>query len=276
MCYLKCVVTDCSLPDHLYFVEFNLGLQLSNLFKIKCNNRTPHAFAPNAFYSSVFQLIKTHHITLEELTQGTVNNIYKRIVYEMNDLGCKTDYHCILNKSLPSYLQSFNSELHFNLLPLKSMFLEWRLDNQSTCYFCDVGQETTYHVFGLCEKLKGFWKMLSSVHLKLTGQAFCYERMRKNFHLDFSTISGINKFYKKTVLYMNTVANYCIWKHRNDICYNFVNFDVKSIVDRFIRSVGAQKHVDKFNMTKSYCIPYIDKLYDLLVRETRQFPFDNG
>ncbi len=194
----------------------------------------------------------------------------------MNDLGCKTDYHCILNKSLPSYLQSFNYKLHFNLLPLKSMFLEWRLDNQSTCYFCDVGQETTYHVFGLCEKLKGFWKMLSSVHFKLTGQAFCYERMRKNFHLDFSTISGINKFYKKTVLYMNTVANYCIWKHRNDIRYNFVNFDVKIIFDRFIRSVGARKHVDKFNMTKSYCIPYIDKLYDLLVRETRQFPFDNG
>ena len=94
--------------------------------------------------------------------------------------------------------------------------------------------------------------------------------------MDFSSILGINKFYTRTVSYMNTVANYSIWKHRNEIRYESHDFDVKALINKCTRSVGARRHVDKYSLSKSYCVPHIEKLYELMVGERRFFPFDNG
>ena len=157
------------------------------------------------------------------------------------------------------------------------MFLEWRLDNESCCYFCGVGQESTYHVFGSCEKLKGFWSFLSKLHVLLSGQVLCYINMRKNFHLDFTVLPGVNNLLKKTLIYMNTIANYSIWRHRSEIRYNFISFDIQAVVNKFIRSIGARRHIDKCSrLTETYQVPYIEKLYELAKAQSNNFPFDNG
>ena len=75
---------------------------------------------------------------------------------------------------------------------------------------------------------------------------------------------------------MNTVANYSIWKHRNEIRYNSVAFDINVVINKFTKSIGARRQIDKYNTSKSHCIPHIDLLYDLIVGERGQFPFDNG
>ena len=63
-------------------------------------------------------------------------------------------------KYLPSYLQTFNYKLSHELLPVKTMFREYALDNDSRCTFCEIGLETTLHMFGLCEKLEIVWRFL--------------------------------------------------------------------------------------------------------------------
>ena len=75
MKYLKCLVYNLELPSCLYFMEYNLGLQLCSLFNLHCNSRTPHAFSPNQHHGSVLQLIRHHRISLVELTEGCVNLI---------------------------------------------------------------------------------------------------------------------------------------------------------------------------------------------------------
>ena len=134
---------DEELPCNLYFVEYNLGFQLSNYFNIPYNNNTSHAATPNECYSNIFQTIRHHHITLKELTEGSINSIYRRIIYDYNRTMINFKSYRILCKVLPSYLQSFNYKVHFNLLPVKSIFREWQLDNDSCCYFCKIGPETT-------------------------------------------------------------------------------------------------------------------------------------
>ena len=54
MKFLKCLMLDETLSSNLFYVEYNVGLQLRNYFSIPFNNSTPHAAIPNEFYSNGF------------------------------------------------------------------------------------------------------------------------------------------------------------------------------------------------------------------------------
>ena len=112
-------------------------------------------------------------------------------------------------KFLPSYLQTFNYKLHFDMLPVKTMFREYALDNDSVCYFCSIGPESTVHVFGSCEKLKFLWMFMNKVHFLLTTNYFDYDASRKMFQLDLSNVSCAG-IYEKTLVYFTSVTNYTI------------------------------------------------------------------
>ena len=183
MKYLRCIVSEEELPCNLYFVEYNVGHQVRNYFNIRVNNNTPHAVTSNTFYSNILQLIRSHNLTLTELTEGSVNSIYRRIIHDLNHHMIHFKAHRILSKVLPSYLKSFNYKVHFNLLPLKSVFRDWQLDSDSCCYFCQVGYETVNHIFGTCEKLRGLWVILGEVHASVSGSDFDYELNRHNFNI---------------------------------------------------------------------------------------------
>ena len=275
MKYLKCIVLgDEELPSNLYFVEYNIGYQVCNYFNIPVNRNTPHGMTPNTFYSNVLQIIRSHNITLKELSEGSINSIYRRILYDLNRSMINFKSCRLLSKVLPSYLQSFNYKTHFNLLPLKSMFKDWQLDNDSCCYFCGVGYETTFHLFGTCEKLRGLWVILRNVHVTISQEDFNYEYNRRNFRIDL-TNAPCNQNFEKTLVYLNTIANYSIWRHRNDMRYHFEIFNLKAITSKMIRSIGARRHVDT-KLTESRRIPFINQLYEVLVHAVNQFPFDNG
>ena len=274
MRYLKCLLNDEELPCNLYFVEYNIGFQVCNYFGISCNNSTLHAVIPNSFYSNILLLIRRYNITLKELSEGSVNSIYKRIIFDFNRCMINFKSFRILSKCLPSYLQSFNYKVHFNLLPLKSMFREWQLDNDSCCYFCGVGYETIHHLLGTCEKLRGLWVILNETHLSIVNENFDYGHERRNFHIDLTSVS-CNRNFEKTLIYLNSIANYSIWRHRNDIRYKFENFSLKALTKKMIRSIGARKRVDP-NMSDSFRVPFIDQLYDTLVNAVNHYPFDNG
>ena len=154
------------------------------------------------------------------------------------------------------------------------MFREWQLDNDSCCYFCGVGYETVHHLFGSCEKLKGLWDVLRKVHNSIFRVDFNYQYNRNNFRIDLTNVS-CNRNFEKTFVYLNTITNYSIWRHRNDIRYENQTFSLEAIARKIIRSIGARRNVDP-KMSESFRVPHINQLYNALVLEVNQYPFDNG
>ena len=120
------------------------------------------------------------------------------------------------------------------------MFRAWQLDNVSRCYFCEVGYETINHFLGTCKKLKGLWVILREVHACVFGTDFDYEYSRRNFCIDLTNVL-INRNHEKTLVYLTTITNYSIWRHRNDMRYKCENFDLMVIANKMFRSVFEEK-----------------------------------
>ena len=102
MRYVKCKVENVAISNDLYFVEYYVGIQLARRFGFRVDNRTPHASQPNTFYNYVLAIIRTYNISVEELVAGSINKIYKRIIFSLNERNRKGKYYRILSSVLPS------------------------------------------------------------------------------------------------------------------------------------------------------------------------------
>ena len=145
--YIKCRIENVELPKELFFVEYHIGIKLSQYFKLPVNNSTLHTDRPCEVYSHIFEMIKRYKITFDELVKGSTSLIYKRIILQRNPEIPSANYNRIFSNVLPSYLQSFNFKLHYNYLPVKTVFRQYALDNNTTCYFCYVGPESVFSCF---------------------------------------------------------------------------------------------------------------------------------
>ena len=243
MKYVKCRVEEVTLPNELYFVEYHIGIHLSRLFNFRINNCTTHTDRPCEVYSNVLEMIRLYKITRDELAKGSVNKIYKRIILDLNQHVGKLKFYRMLSNVLPSYLQSFNYKLHNNLLPVNTMFREYALDNNSCCYFCGIGPESIFHVFGTCEKVQVLWRIASETVLALTHKQFDFVDIRRNLLLDLVCVNlgAFHGDYEKLLIYLNTVLNYSIWKERNEIKFNFKCFKIDNIVSRVIKSMRGRR-----------------------------------
>ena len=81
----------------------------------------------------------------------------------MNDFSESPRWELLHHKIMPNYLISFNYKVHFNLLPVKSKFLDFQLDNSSRCKFCNLNYKTLFHIFGKCVKLHILWDFLDEI-----------------------------------------------------------------------------------------------------------------
>ena len=59
MLYIKMREERESLNDDQYFLEYNIGHQLCNMWNLPYQHNTPHCFAPNDFYRYILDIIKT-------------------------------------------------------------------------------------------------------------------------------------------------------------------------------------------------------------------------
>ena len=281
MRYIKCRAENIPLPKELFFVEYHIGLQLSILFGFKVNNCTPHAEQPCEVYHHVFDMIRwmldRFMITIEELILGSVSDIYNKAILKLNKNKPKLKYYRLLSNVLPSYLQSFNYKLHQNLLPVVTLVKEYALDNNSCCLFCGVGPETTFHMFGTCEKIQIVWKVASETVLAITNKQFDFADIRKNLMLDLVCVDlGKDNRYEKLLIYVNTIINHSIWKERNEIKFNFKGFNCGDIVKRVIRTSRARKGVDS-KLIETRRIPFLQDFCSIFLLTCRKyFPFDNG
>ena len=123
--YTKCRVGNLKLfKDFCILLSGIIWHAIGRDVWIPVNNCTPHANQPDIIYSHVLELIRLYSITRDELVLGSVNKIYKRIIFNLNERHGKLKYHRILSPILPSYLQSFNYKLCNELLPVNTMYIE--------------------------------------------------------------------------------------------------------------------------------------------------------
>ena len=277
MRYMKCRVENIPLENDLFFIEYHIGTQLSLLFGLKVNNCTTHTNNPCEIYAHVLATIRLYNITADELVKGSVNAIYKRIIVSNNAGGQGKKYNRILSKSLPSYLQSFNFKLYHNLLPVKTLFRHYALDNDTCCFFCSVGPESTFHMFGPCEKLKVLWKIASETIFHVTNIYVNFEFLRKNHYLDMVNVNlGKNEQLERILIYFNTVINHSIWKERNEIRYEHSSFSIGHIISKITRSMRGRKNIES-KLLETRRIPLLgDLCAAFLLAAKKHMPFDNG
>ena len=248
------------------------------MFGFHINNHTPHAYQPSTVYSYVMEIIQVYKITRDELVLGSVNKIYKRIIFSLNESNSKFKYNRILCNALPSYLQSFNFRLYNDLLPVNTKFRHYALDNDSCCYFCCVGPESIFHVFGSCEKLKTLWKIASETVQLVTNFSFDFENNRKNMIIDLVHVNLENRRdkYEKFLIYFNTVINHSIWKIRNEIKFEFKVFKFVNLINKINRSIRGRKNVDE-KLIETRRIPFLRDLCSTFTIVSRRYmPYDNG
>ena len=86
-------------------------------------------------------------ITGDELLKGRIKPIYERIIYEKTNHRFSIDWGRLHVKVLPNYLKTFNYRAAKDILPFKTKFVDFNLDNDSRCNFCNLHGDTAFHMF---------------------------------------------------------------------------------------------------------------------------------
>ena len=283
--YMKNREEGITLTKDQFFIEYNIGHQLSLLWDLSINNNTCHAFQPNETYRYILdflKMLKQWGIDKDVLLKTKVKPIYQSILDKMNEFNYTVRWRALHSRLFPNYLISFNYKVHFNLLPVKSKFQDFALDNESRCVFCNIGFETATHIFVKCTRLGILWDFLDEV-MALMDINYRFSIKRKVqyqyelMNIRFTSSRGGNEL--KLILYLNTIINYHIWKVRNDCVHNGEIFNYEKIVNKLIRSVGARKNLQNhFNSNqRSLKITRIEELFSSMITLTNlTFQFDNG
>ena len=279
MQYVQEKVNCGSLSISMYFVEYNLGQKLCIHYGLERNNSTLHRFEPNDCYKNIFDILKKHKITLDEMMNGTLNTIYKRII---RDMGIRQwegqDYYKLHKKIFPTYMKTFNYKVHFDLLPVKNKFNHFCLDSEEkvTCPFCDIHFESEFHLFSKCSKLIVLWQILDEAIAVCFANdcKFSFEKCRvRQCHYSLVSIKENGK-YQDLILYLNSIVNYNLWKLRNQIVHEDERFDSLKLINKVIASICARKNIES-RVKKCNKVPFIQE-YHVTLASVRDAMFDPG
>ena len=178
--YIQKKVQGEALQDAEWFIEYNIGWQICKYLGIPINFACPYRPRPNLIYREILNVIKDNKIPASLLLEGKIRNIYKFAVSKDCDEGIYPKYSRMHDSIFPNYLKSFNFKVHYNLLPVKRLFRDFALDNDSRCNFCNLNPETHTHIFSQCKKLHLLWKFLNEVLviMNIEEDAFSFTKSR--------------------------------------------------------------------------------------------------
>ena len=131
---------------------------------------------------------------------------------------------------------------------------------------------------GPVKNLNPLWEIASQTVREMTNiNNFDFLKLRVNFYLDFVNVKcKLNQDHLNMLIYFNSIINYSIWKMRNEIKFEFLNFNLDRLVRRIIRSMKARKSVDR-NLTENRRVPHIIDLCSMFIMVTKRYiPIDNG
>ena len=191
--YVKSKIENIPLTKEQFFIEYNLGIYLANLLKIPLNNRTPHRLTPMKPYANILKFLREMHITKEDLIGGRVKTVYEKIIFSKNSVHCNfPKWSRLHSEVLPNYLKTFNYKASVEILPCKTKFVEFGLDTDSRCNFCQLHPDTIPHMFCNCSVLLPIWKILDEI-MKSLKFTFCFTHSREVCNYDL----GIKNKKKK-------------------------------------------------------------------------------
>ena len=246
------------------FIEHNLGIQIARLLQKPVNNCVPHKITPSAAYAEILNFIVTMNITKQDLIDGKIKNVYENIIYSK----VRGDYIASKWKRvhlpiLPNYLKTFNFKVCYDLLPCKTKFVDFGLDTDSRCNFCNLHPDTHPHIFSKCKMLLYVWKFLDKIMEILTFK-FRFEKRRHMY--DYMLMGKIIKSEEIPVVYLNTLVNHKIWIVSRKIQFEKVDFDFGVFKTSIIRSLEARKRIENTGRIK-HCqkIECIEKLCEAAI-----------
>ena len=279
MGYLQHKLKGDPLTSDMSFIEYNVGHQMCTRFSLRINNLVLHAFEPNNVYKNMLSILSKFKITAEELEKGSVIGIYKRIISEGgHHTGHNLGYYKLHRKIFPSYLKSFNYRLHFDLLPVKAKFQHFSLHSNSGCTFCCLHPETSVHLFAKCPTLYPLWDFLDEA-LRATFLSQCTYSFRhsRQLNYDYSLVNlKCKPQYEGLLLYLNTIVNTTIWKWRNKVKHDNVQFEISLIKNSLVRSLVSRKNLEKSDRLR-HChkIDFIES-YRFAICSIRDATYDPG
>ena len=242
----------------MFFVEYNLGQQLSNHFGLSRNNSTVHCLEPNDYYAKMYDIVKKYNITSEEMVKGKIGQIYYRVLCDIGARrGIHSKYSRMHNQIFPSYLKTFNYKVHFDLLPVKNKFHSFCLDSREkiTCPFCNINLESAFHIFAKCSKLLQLWEILDETTKSCFNGQCNYSFKDERFKMCRYDLVGskYQRHFEKLILYVNSMVNHNIWKMRNKIFHENQSFDIQCLINKVAASLCARKNIEKAENRLTIC-----------------------
>ena len=233
------------LDNYEYYIEYNVGWQICKYLGVPINLACPHRPKPNVIFKEILEIIRDNKIPAEVLIEGKVNNVYKYIILNNCTDNVYPKYSRMHNKIFPNYLKSFNFQVYHNLLPVKRMFRDFALDNDSTCNFCDLHPETHPHIFSQCKRLELLWEFLDEVLLLLNdnieGFTFTHARTTYDYTLVNKRLDMTNKNY---ILYLNAIVNHNIWRYSKKIQHENELFNIYQLIRNVVKTLFARKRME--------------------------------
>ena len=187
-----------------YLIEYEIGLILSQIYNLRKLNHLPHLDRLTPFYQQSVGILTQYKITLKELQDGKIKQIYLRLS-NSEYTPSKTDkfrWKLISQNILPNYLKTFNYRTVWNLLPFSSEL--------GKCALCKQGQDSAVHLFAKCSITQQIWKHLHEILNHITQKPSTFEILTPinyYFPLQYET-------YSEDISILVTVTNYCIWRTR--------------------------------------------------------------
>ena len=247
--YVKSKVENIPLTNEQFFIEYNLGMQLANLLKIPVNNRLLHRSTPMKPYANILKFIKEMKISKEDLIGGRVKQVYENIIFSQNKShGYLSNWSRLHSPFLPNYLKTFNYKVCVDILPCKTKFVEFGLDTDSKCNFCQFHPDTVPHTFSNCCKLLPIWSFLDKI-MKELHYSFSFRHAREKCDYDLVN-AKLQKHEEVVVLYLNTITNHKIWKFSRKIQFEKWELNIKEFIFSLIKTIDSRKQIEGLNRLK--------------------------
>ena len=139
--YFKTRKNDLPFNSNTYLIEYEIGLVLSQMYNLRKLNHLPHPDRLTPFYPQSLGILTQYKITLKELQNGEINQMYQRLS-NSDYFPSKADkfrWKLTSQNILPNYLKTFNYRTIRNLFPFS-----FELDK---CALCKQGQDSAVHLF---------------------------------------------------------------------------------------------------------------------------------
>ena len=246
--YVKNLLTGEPLSDEEHFIDLNIGRQLAKVLGVPVNNSRPHKLTPSVRYANILNFITSMKISKENLMKGKIKLIYESIICSKTNTNyIVPKWRRVHSPILPNYLKTFNYKVCYDLLPFKTKFVEFQLDTDSRCNFCNLHPDTHPHVFARCQVLIDIWKFLDKI---LEFMKFKYSFVKRREMYDYCLVGTIPKGEELPVIYLNSLVNYKIWNVSRKIQNEKCIFDLKTFKTSIMKSLRARKSVENNDRVK--------------------------